>query len=191
MKQALTVVLLIALVSTFAWSSERSNEKPTSFDNPLMVAGPALDGTMATLDESFEGTFPPAGWVKFSPDGGTGWEQITVGTTPLPGWNGGVATAPPAANPGTAMAYATWTTGGLSSNEQWLVSTRITGDEKKVLKGFRVLSLALGIVPPPSREPHGDGLPPAWRRNPRRRKQIRQYGPTRQCRRCRLVSVLR
>lgn len=127
MRHFLVLFVIVALFSSFAIASERSNVKPVFGDNPLMVAGPSLEGTMATLDESFEGAFPPAGWVKFSPDGGSGWEQITVGTSPIPGWTGGTVTAPPGVAPGSAMAFATWTTGGSVSNEQWLVSAQVTG----------------------------------------------------------------
>src|SRR5690606_28480753 len=73
-----------------------------------------------------DATFPPAGWVKYNPDAGTGWERITSGTTPLPGWNGGVAFPAPVAGSGSGMAYATWTTGGATSNNQWLVSPQIS-----------------------------------------------------------------
>jgi len=58
-----------------------------------------------------------------SPDGGTGWAQIEVGTTPLPGWTGGEAFACPEG--GNFMTYATWDTGGGSSNDQWLVTPGI------------------------------------------------------------------
>jgi hypothetical protein len=70
--------------------------------------------------QDFEGGFPPEGWMKANPDGGTGWEALAVGTTPLPGWTGGEATACP--DGGAQMAYATWNTGGASSNDQWLIS---------------------------------------------------------------------
>lgn len=70
--------------------------------------------------EMFEGTFPPAGWLKANPDGGTGFEAIATGTTPLPGWTGGEATACP--DGGDQMAYTSWEQGGASSNDQWLIS---------------------------------------------------------------------
>ena len=73
--------------------------------------------------ESFEGAFPPACWNKENLDGGTGWDAITVGTTPLPGWQGGVMTTPTGG--GNAAAYCTWTTGGTASNDQWLVTPKI------------------------------------------------------------------
>jgi hypothetical protein len=81
--------------------------------------------------EGFEGTFPPAGWVKISPDGGTGWEPLEAGTTPLPGWTGGDAIACP--DGGDWQAYATWATGGATSNDQWLVTPQVTVEEGFVL----------------------------------------------------------
>ncbi|MFC1729723.1 choice-of-anchor J domain-containing protein [candidate division KSB1 bacterium] len=78
------------------------------------------------LNESFESSWLPTDWVKYSPDGGSGWEQITVGTSPPPGWGGGTATATPDGNGGSEMAYATWTTGGATANDQWLVTPRVT-----------------------------------------------------------------
>jgi len=77
------------------------------------------------LEESFEDTlFPPPAWTKLNPDGGTGWERQTVGTSPVPGWTGGIITAPP--NGGGFVAFNTWTTGGQSSNDQWIVTPQIT-----------------------------------------------------------------
>lgn len=122
----LSLIVVFAFGLTFAQDVKDRAQKPQSFDNPLMVSGPALEGPLAEFYESFEGgTFPPAGWVKYNPDAGTGWEKITAGTTPLPGWNGGDATPAPVAGSGTGMAYATWTTGGAASNDQWLVSPQI------------------------------------------------------------------
>lgn len=75
--------------------------------------------------ESFEGTFPPTGWTKQNPDGGTGWAQCADGTTPLDGWNGGTQTVPPSG--GNYVAYCTYTTGGSSGiSDQWLISPAIS-----------------------------------------------------------------
>lgn len=74
--------------------------------------------------ESFEGSFPPAGWTKANPDGGTGWAQLADATTPLPGWNGGTQDVPPGG--GGFVAYCTWNTGGAASNDQWLISPQIS-----------------------------------------------------------------
>jgi len=92
-------------------------------------------GGTVQLEEGFEGTaFPPAGWVKMNPDGGTGWESINVGTSPLPGWTGGTATAAP--NGGSKMAWCTYTTGGATSNDQWLVTPQVTVETGMVLKFY-------------------------------------------------------
>ena len=82
--------------------------------------------TAQTLFEGFESTtFPPTGWTIQSPDGGTGWERIEAGVTPLPGWNGGtVVTAP--VNGGTGIAWCTYTTGGATANDQWLITKQFT-----------------------------------------------------------------
>jgi hypothetical protein len=104
---------------------ERAQETLSYALNPEVTYGPELDGPLTVIDESFEGTtFPPAGWLKLSPDGGTGWNRQVSGTTPVPGWNGGTITVPTGG--GSAVAFATWTTGGASSNDQWLVTPQIT-----------------------------------------------------------------
>lgn len=102
------------------------SQRPSKFDNFETTGGGGTPIPFASFSESFEGTtFPPAGWLKASPDGGSGWTRITAGTTPLPGWNGGTA-FPPHSGAGTGMAYATWNTGGASSNDQWLITPQIT-----------------------------------------------------------------
>jgi hypothetical protein len=75
------------------------------------------------LFEGFEGEFPPFGWKKLNPDGGTGWMQLGANTTPLPGWTGGVAF--PAPGGGNQMAYVTYIHGGTSHNDQWLVTPEL------------------------------------------------------------------
>lgn len=78
-----------------------------------------------TINEGFEGsTFPPTGWTKQSPDGGIGWIDTLVGATPIPGWTGGVITACP--NGGSSLAFCTWSTGGATANDQWLITPQIT-----------------------------------------------------------------
>ncbi|TVR39116.1 MAG: hypothetical protein EA394_09920, partial [Bacteroidia bacterium] len=78
----------------------------------------------AELFEGFEDAFPPAGWVKMNPDGGTGWMQLAVGTSPLPGWN--VGEAIPAPDGGNFMAFVSWQEGGASHNDQWLVTPELS-----------------------------------------------------------------
>ncbi|MDO9577987.1 MAG: choice-of-anchor J domain-containing protein [Candidatus Cloacimonadales bacterium] len=98
-------------------------------DNNLFTWDPPLGPT--EFYEDFEGTFPPAGWLKLNPDGGTGWEPLETGTTPLPGWTGGTATACP--DGGDWQAYCTWSTGGAVSNDQWLITPQITVQDGDML----------------------------------------------------------
>ncbi len=75
-------------------------------------------------EESFEGAeFPPTGWSKQNPDGGGGWIQVATGTSPVPGWTGGTVTGPDGG--GDFVAFATWNTGGASSNDQWLITPKL------------------------------------------------------------------
>ena len=102
-----------------------------------------LSGNAITCDpistfpwvESFEGaTFPPACWTKATPDGGTGWEQIANGTSPLPGWTGGTMTVPTGG--GSNAAYATWTTGGSTENDQWLITPAVAVQNNQSLSFY-------------------------------------------------------
>lgn len=77
--------------------------------------------------EGFEGQFPPLGWKKMNPDGGTGWMQLGANTTPLPGWTGGVAIQAPGG--GNYMAYVTYIHGGAHHNDQWLVTPELVAVE--------------------------------------------------------------
>ncbi|HXG00194.1 MAG TPA: choice-of-anchor J domain-containing protein, partial [Bacteroidota bacterium] len=129
--QPLFCVLLPAVFISFAPSvlasdgAERTQRSTERTVNPLYTYGPELDGPLSALNESFEGTtFPPSGWTKISPDGGTGWNRQLNGTSPIPGWTGGRITVPPGGD--SAVAFCTWNTGGSSSNNQWLVTPRIT-----------------------------------------------------------------
>ncbi|MGA9117022.1 MAG: choice-of-anchor J domain-containing protein [Bacteroidota bacterium] len=121
------VLALAGLVTSIAFAAGvQKTERPVSRSvYPAVTYGPPLEGTLSALDESFEGTtFPPAGWVKLSPDGGPGWNRQVNGTTPIPGWTGGTITVPPGG--GSATAFATWNTGGSSRNDQWLVTPQLT-----------------------------------------------------------------
>ncbi|HMS66254.1 MAG TPA: choice-of-anchor J domain-containing protein, partial [Ignavibacteria bacterium] len=103
-------------------------KKNINFNNPFVTYGTELDIPLIVLNESFEGaTFPPSGWMKINPDGGTGWNRQAAGTTPIPGWTGGIITAPPLG--GTKVAFSTWTTGGAFSNDQWLVTPQIVNSK--------------------------------------------------------------
>ncbi len=77
------------------------------------------------LDEDFNGSSNlPAGWSLQSPDGGTGWEVLAVGTSPVPGWQGGTCTDHTGATTGN-VAFCTWSTGGSSSNDQYLITPQV------------------------------------------------------------------
>ncbi len=129
MKKKITLFAVLVIFAGFVSmgftpDGDRTPRTKISTDNPKVVKGPELDNP-SPLFESFESpTFPPAGWIKLNPDGGTGWERLTAGTTPIPGWNGGVITTPPGGQ--TAVAFCTWNTGGAVSNDQWLVTPQIT-----------------------------------------------------------------
>jgi hypothetical protein len=93
-------------------------------------------GPVPPFYEDFEGTFPPTGWLKLNPDGGTGWEPLMEGTTPLPGWEGGTATAAP--DGGSYQAFCTWTTGGATMNDQWLITPQLTVGSGSMLEFYMV-----------------------------------------------------
>ena len=132
MKKA--VIFILVLMFTVNWAF--------AYDPPINLSVESnINDDFATftweapggggLFEGFEGTFPPDGWLKLNPDGGTGWEPLATGTTPLPGWTGGEATACP--DGGDWQAYATWTTGGAVSNDQWLITPQITVQDGDML----------------------------------------------------------
>ncbi len=78
----------------------------------------------AQLNESFEGAvFPPTGWTKAMPDGGTGWRVDTVGTA-LNGWTAGTVTT--ATGGGNQVAAMTYTDGGTAQNDSWLITPQFT-----------------------------------------------------------------
>lgn len=132
---------LTAQQKDFYWNNTNSNQE-LSFEKTTLtrsaqvwnaeltankVAELQSKGSKGTfMYQGFEGTtFPPAGWTKYSPDGGTGWERLTAGTSPIPGWQGGTVTTAPVGG-GVGTAFCTWTTGGTSYNDQWLVSAQYT-----------------------------------------------------------------
>ncbi|MDQ3021399.1 MAG: choice-of-anchor J domain-containing protein [Bacteroidota bacterium] len=123
-------ILLICVAITFIWgfsSSNPNDRDPNTVkkQGTYTVNGPALDNPLSTLSESFEGaTFPPAGWIKINPDLGTGWARQTNGTTPVPGFNGGVVTIPP--DGGNACALESYSTGGAATSDQWLITPQLT-----------------------------------------------------------------
>lgn len=91
--------------------------------NENMGSGPNI--TAGTINESFEGAvFPPPGWTKLNPDGGPGWNVQTNGTSPIPGFFGGVITVPPGG--GNKTAFCNYATGGAVNNDQYLITPQIT-----------------------------------------------------------------
>lgn len=80
-----------------------------------------------TINEGFEGSFPPNGWTKQNVGSGIGWNRTTVGTTPIPNLIGGSVIACP--NGLTGMAYCTYATGAIlpdTISNQWLITPLIT-----------------------------------------------------------------
>ncbi len=128
----LVVVAIVALVYGFSSGdknpTERDGTKNTNITSNSIKVEKGAPQTMieSNLSESFENvTFPPAGWTKINvAPGATGWIRQTQGTTPVPGFNGGVLFCPPGG--GTGMAFANYITGGTSSNDQWLITPQIT-----------------------------------------------------------------
>lgn len=122
----LTLVFLLSSALLTAGEVKKVGQAKGNDGEVKIVHGPGLSTVLTSVTESFEGTtFPPAGWTKLNPDGGTGWNRQTVGTTPIPGWNGGTVTAFSPTS-GVGMAYCTWNTGGATANDQWLISPQIT-----------------------------------------------------------------
>lgn len=76
------------------------------------------------FSESFEGTFPPSGWSRYMPDGGSGWRADTAGTS-LNGWTGAVMVSTPTGG-GSRIACFTYIDGGSASNDSWLITPQLT-----------------------------------------------------------------
>lgn len=86
----------------------------------------------AAFFESFEyNTFPPLGWSKTNTWGGSGWDRLQAGISPLPGWIYGTSAVPPTAGAGNYNAYCTWDTGGGAAegyhNSQYLITPGLNG----------------------------------------------------------------
>jgi hypothetical protein len=112
------------ILSGFIPDGDKEPINNSNYNYPAVVLGEQLDDPQYNMFESFENTaFPPSGWRKFNPLGGSGWNRQTIGTSPLPGWNSGVITSPNGGQ--SAVAYCTWNTGGQTSTDQWLVTPQI------------------------------------------------------------------
>jgi|GEM_PF-2001547 len=133
MKKLFTMFFCSILVCSFmyAGSNAPTKTRTTRILEPLTAArvqpGPVANTPFSTLSESFDGvTFPPQGWVELFPKGGGGgWSRELIGGD-IPGWTGGVITAPPVPGTNTALAYITYDTVN-SFNDFWLVTPKITG----------------------------------------------------------------
>lgn len=125
MKKLFTLLLVVLFIGgVYAQNTTKDyNAKKDVNKASLTYKAFPEKGLKAFIGESFE-AWPPAGWTLASPDGGTGWAQITAGTSPLPGWTGGTASVP--SGGGNAHAYCTWTTGGASANDQWIISPQFS-----------------------------------------------------------------
>lgn len=124
----LLVVTALTLITSLGFylygDGDRAQGTVGTSNNPIVVNGPELESPLGQLNESFEGvTFPPAGWVKITPTGGTGWSRQTNGITPVPGFNGGTLFAPPGG--GSGFAFCNYESGGTSSCDQWLVTPQV------------------------------------------------------------------
>ncbi len=112
--------------TTIVFSGTTMNLVVNDNTNGINIDNIDLEGGSYKLYEEFEGSsFPPNGWVKYNPDGGSGWTSIDAGTTPIPGWNGGSATATPDGQGGSKMAFVNYNTGGYSYNDQYLVTPQV------------------------------------------------------------------
>ncbi|MCE1164737.1 MAG: T9SS type A sorting domain-containing protein [Bacteroidetes bacterium] len=135
----LTLALIVLTAFAFGFYSKYGddNQKAPTTANKVNVNykaveyGPTLDGPLSSLSESFESTtFPPTGWLKLNPITGTpGYNRQTLGTTPVPGFNGGTIFTPPGG--GSGLAFCNYITGNASGGtsgvcDQWLVTPQIT-----------------------------------------------------------------
>ena len=145
-----------------SWAWDFGNGMTSNLQNPIVqyadagtytVSLTVMDGTYQSIEtkedyifvennpninfyQDFEAAYPPAGWLKLSPDGGTGWEALATGTTPIPGWTGGTASACPGG--GLSQVFCTWSTGGAVSNDQWLITPQITVEDGDVLSFWMI-----------------------------------------------------
>jgi hypothetical protein len=123
------LLMITMLSSDFVFGGERNGSRSEvrrtiPIESMDIVSGNTPVPFLTPLSESFESTtFPPTGWSKVSIPNNLGWVRITLGTTPLPGWNGGTATVP--AGGGSATAYVTYGLVGIS-NDEWLITPQIT-----------------------------------------------------------------
>lgn len=127
MKKFVYLLLIAVVLPVIAFS--QNTDKLNNVRNPIgpnsQIGGELPIPFVATFGpESFENaTFPPAGWTRLNPGGGTGWARITNGVN-VPGWGTAVVGSTPPGG-GTAIAYATYSNGGPTSNDMWLITPQI------------------------------------------------------------------
>ncbi len=124
----ISLIIISSLIFGFVLNDNSPNKKKPGTrtgNQPVTVFGPPLQNPLTTLSESFESTtFPPAGWIKITPTGGTGWNRQVNGETPIPGFTGGYITVPPGGEQG--VAFCNYLTGGTTTCDQWLVSPKLS-----------------------------------------------------------------
>ena len=126
MKKFFAIFMLTVFVIGYAQAQDRATNLKTwqKSEAPEFTRGPWIESSNS-ITENFEGTtFPPAGWAKLTPDGGTGWERGVVGTTPIPGWNGGTIINPPGFT-GSGNAFFSYQLGGATANDSWLIAPQL------------------------------------------------------------------
>ena len=103
----------------------------------------SVNYTSSYLYESFEkSTFPPNGWIKKMPLGGTGWARLSA-NCPYPAWY--YFALPTSLWGGKSYAVASFSSGNSSwaspgyPNDQWLISPPIAISSGDSLK-FKILS---------------------------------------------------
>ncbi len=127
MKKIFSIFLITLLIPVLVFSQESSklniSRSPVG-PNSIIGGEPPVPFLTNFGPESFENaTFPPTGWTKLNPIGGTGWARITNGVN-IPGWGTAVvASCPPGG--GSAIIYATYTNGGTSANDMWIITPQI------------------------------------------------------------------
>jgi len=125
----LMLTLAIFLMANAAFSQARNAVRDREKITPVQIGLTqnvlsVVKSTSTTiLSENFDGeAFPPSGWTTANPNGGTGWSRVEVGTSPIPGWSGGIVTSP---FPGPGVAFCTYNTGGNGSNDQYLITPQL------------------------------------------------------------------
>ncbi|MFZ4399844.1 MAG: M6 family metalloprotease domain-containing protein [Bacteroidales bacterium] len=116
-------------------TANNANTSPSVRTATITVSGIGVTSVILTVIQNGAGTvvwpqsfeeanFPPTGWTVQNPIGGTGWVSSIVGTSPVPGFGGGMVTSCP--NGGNKMAFVSYESGSTTSTNQWLISPQIS-----------------------------------------------------------------